>query len=144
MNKTNILGMFALFAVALLVTMASVSAYKGDYSVKGPDFSEDRHELMESAFENEDYQAWYQIMSENGRGSRVLEKVTEENFAKFVQAHNAGISGDYELANQLRAELGLNNGNGPKDGNGFGRVNGEKNFKNQGMNLGNQMKNCQI
>ncbi|MGE0793377.1 MAG: hypothetical protein AB7V77_04345 [Candidatus Woesearchaeota archaeon] len=109
MNK-GIMSIFAIFVIGLIVFASAVSAYRGDYLVKGPDYDEERHQEMEEAFEDLDYAKWYELMTENGRGSRVLEKVTEENFEKFVEAHNAGIAGDYETANEIRAELGLNNG----------------------------------
>jgi hypothetical protein len=142
-NKKTILSLFALFVVGLLMSVTAVSAYRGDYTTQGPYYDEERHEEMETAFENLDYAKWHELMTENGRGSRVLEKVTEENFAKFVEAHNAGLSGDYETANQLRSELGLNNGVGPKDGTGYKQGNSkvQRNLGNRdclgtGQNLG--------
>jgi hypothetical protein len=118
MKKIGILGIAALLIVGILSTFA-VSAYKGDYSIKGPDYTLERHELMENAFNNRDYDAWYELMSQNGRETKVMKVVTRENFEIFALAHEAGKSGDIETANILRAELGLNNGVGPKNGNGF-------------------------
>lgn len=121
MKKATIFGLFALMVVGLVATTGLVSAYRGDYSVKGPNYGEERHEAMESAFESNDYDAWYELMTENGRHPRVVDVVTEGNFDTFVKAHKAAFSGDYETASALRAELGLNNGNGPRDGAGFGQ-----------------------
>ncbi|NQV08972.1 hypothetical protein HQ529_03925 [Candidatus Woesearchaeota archaeon] len=109
----------ALFAVMIIgiMSIGFVSAYKGDITQKGPYFSEERHELMEQAFENNDYDAWKTLMTENGRNPRVVDVVTEDNFATFAQIHEAKEAGDYETALALRAELGL----GMKDGSGQGR-----------------------
>ena len=121
MKKTAIFGLLALMVVGLVATTGLVSAYRGDYSVKGPDFNEERHETMEDAFESLDYDAWYALMTENGRHPRVVELVTEDNFETFAEAHEAGENGDYETAAEIRAELGLNNGNGPRDGTSYGK-----------------------
>jgi hypothetical protein len=67
---------------------------------------------------NYDYDAWLTLMTEDGRHPRVVDMVTESNFATFVEAHEAGKLGDDVKAAELRAELGLNNGIGPKDGSG--------------------------
>ena len=126
MKKATILGLLALMVVGIVASTSLVSAYRGDYSVKGPNYSEERHEAMETAFDQPNYQAWYALMTEEGRHPRVVDVVTESNFATFVKAHEAGESGDDETAAILRAELGLNNGQGLRDGTGFG----------QGMNQG--------
>lgn len=119
MNKKTIFGLFALAIVGVILSTTIVSAYRGDYTTFGPDYSEERHEIMEQAFENKDYNTWKEIITQNGRNPRVINVVNEENFETFIQAHEAGENGDYELAAQLRAELGLNNGQGPKDGTSY-------------------------
>jgi hypothetical protein len=121
MKKTAIFGILTLMVIGLVFTSGMVNAYRGDYSVQGPDYSEDRHELMENAFDKLDYTAWYELMTAEDRHPRIVDVVTEDNFEIFVQAHEAGRNGDYETATALRSELGLNNGNGPKDGTGFAK-----------------------
>lgn len=121
MKKTAIFGLLALMIVGMVFSTSIVSAYRGDYSVQGPNYNEERHELMENAFETLDYNAWSELMTEDGRHPRIVNVVTEENFELFIQAHGAGKAGDSETASALRAELGLNNGNGPKNGSGYGR-----------------------
>lgn len=137
MKKATIFGMLALMVVGLVATTV-VSAYRGDYSVKGPNCNEERHEAIENAFESLDYNAWYELMTEDGRHPRVVDVVTEDNFETFVEAHEAGENGDYETAAALRAELGLNNGNGPRDGSGYGKSQGKgrgMQHNNDGQNL---------
>ena len=133
MKQATIFGLLALMVVGLVATTGLVSAYRGDYSVKGPDCNEERHEAMENAFESLDYDAWYQLMTENGRHPRVVDVVTESNFETFVQAHEAGQNGDTETALALRAELGLKDGKGSRDGSGYGKSQG----KGQGMQQNN-------
>ena len=127
MRKNAIFGMMALFIVGMVLSAGAVSAYRGDYSVEGPNYTPERHEEMQQAFEETDYDAWYKLMTEDGRHPRVVDVVTEDNFDLFIQAHEAGKSGDLETAKAIRAELGLNNGMGPKDGTGFrqGRGSGQ-------------------
>jgi len=135
MKNKQVFGLFALGVIALL-GVSFVAAYHGDYSSTGPNYSEDRHETMIEIFDNLDYDAWVELMTENGKSPRILNIVTEDNFAVFVEAHEAGMSGDFEKASELRAELGLNNGIGPKDGTGFKN----KHMEGQGSRNGSGMK----
>lgn len=96
----------------------SASAYQGDYTKKGPNYTTERHETMEKAFENNDYTAWKNLMQNKGR---VTEIVNANNFSKFAEAHNLAEQGKYEEANQIRQELGLRTNNGQKVGAGFGK-----------------------
>jgi len=134
------LGILALFAVGMIISTGAVSAYRGDYTVNGPDHTDERHEVMEQAFEIQDYESWYTLMTENGRHPRVVDVVNEENFETFIQAHEAGENGDYETAASLRAELGL--GQGSKDGTGFWQGMGSGHGLKDGSGIGRgQMNN---
>ncbi len=126
MKGKTIFGMFALMFVGILLSTTLVSAYKGDFTAQEPNYNDDRHEAMEESFETLDYETWYELMTEDGKHSKVVEVITEKNFVKFVEAHEAAENGDYETAAKIRAELGLNNNPGPKDGTGFGRGQGYK------------------
>lgn len=145
MKNATIFGLLALMVVGLIAATGLVSAYRGDYSVEGPDCNEERHEAMENAFESNDYNAWKELMTEDGRHPRVVDVVTPSNFATFVKAHEAGESGDEETAAILRAELGLNNGQGPRDGSGHSisqgkgqgmQHNSDGNYENHGLGKG--------
>ncbi len=109
MKKTFI----ALSALAVLaavsLTPEIANAYKGDPAVKGPNYTEERHEAMTKAFETNDYEAWKALMQ--GRG-RVMQVVNKDNFAKFAQAHRLALQGKTDEANAIRQELGLGTGNG--------------------------------
>ncbi|MBT7705896.1 hypothetical protein HN747_00465 [archaeon] len=131
MENKKTYGVLALGMMALL-SIGLVAAYQGDYSVQGPNYSDERHEAMEDAFDNLDYDAWVSLMSEDGRHPRVLNVVTEDNFVTFVEAHDAMEDGDFDRAAELRAELGLNNGMGPKDGTGSKMGQGSGSGKGQG------------
>lgn len=121
MKRTFILmGLGTLIAVAAISFPNAVLAYKGDPSVKGPNYSEERHEAMQKAFENKDYNAWKALMAGRGRVSKVI---TQENFAKFAEAHILALQGKPEEARKIRTELGLGlqNGSGMGQGMGYGR-----------------------
>jgi hypothetical protein len=120
MNKKLIFtGISALVVAGSVAGAASVQAYRGDPAVKGPNYTEERHEAMTKAFENGDYKAWKEQMA--GRG-RVTQVVNEGNFAKFAEAHKLALAGKTEEAAKIRAELGLGlqNGSGRGQGTGMG------------------------
>jgi hypothetical protein len=106
-----LLGVTALVLGGTVVAPKLVEAYRGDPAVQGPNYSEERHVAMTQAFQNQDYQAWKKLMQ--GRG-RVSEVVTEDNFARFAEAHRLAQEGRLEEARQIRQELGL----GLRDGVG--------------------------
>ncbi len=133
MKNKKMLGVFALGMIALL-GVSMVSAYHGDYSVKGPNYSEERHVLMTEAFADCDYVAWAALVVGNAK-SRVMQIVNDANFAVFAEAREVGRAGDLEKAAELRAELGLNNGVGLKDGTGFGGGKGIKRGSMQGLGM---------
>jgi len=123
MNKTSILlGLSALVIGGAVIAPQAVLAYRGDPNVKGPNYTEERHEAMEKAFENKDFNAWKTLMA--GRG-RVTQVVNAQNFAKFAQAHELAEQGKTDEANKIRTELGLglHNGTGMGQGMGYGRTN---------------------
>jgi len=110
MKKTLLgLGAFALLLGTMGVTTSTAFAYKGDPSVKGPNYSFERHEAMEKAFDNKDYSSWKSLMDGKGRVSQVI---TEDNFARFVEAHELAQQGKLIEAEKIRQELGLGLKNG--------------------------------
>jgi len=126
-----------LAAVVMTAGFAATSfAYQGDPSVKGPNYTPERHTAMEAAFESGNYNAWKELM--NGKG-RVTQVINESNFAKFAEAHKLAESGDLAGANAIRTELGLNQGgkgHGMKNGGGKGQGRGMNNAGARGQNVG--------
>lgn len=116
MNKA-ILAVLALALAGgvLFATAPSALAYRGDPNVQGPNYSPERHEAMEQAFKNKDYNAWKNLMQ--GRG-RVTQVVTEQNFNRFAEMHQLREEGKVDEANQIRQELGLGLHNGSGAGQG--------------------------
>ena len=100
----------------------AVLAYKGDPNVKGPNYTQERHEAMTKAFENNDYNAWKSLM--DGRG-RVTQVINAQNFGRFAEAHKLALQGNTSEANAIRTELGLGlrNGSGAGQGMGYGKTN---------------------
>jgi len=129
-TKKIVLGVSALVvAGSALILTSSVYSYRGDYTQKSPNCTPERHEAMEQAFENNDYNAWKEQMSGKGRVAQII---NEDNFAKFAEAHRLAEEGKYEEADQIRQELGLRTKNGDSVGAGYGR--GKK--LNQGFRNG--------
>lgn len=121
--KNTVLAL-GILAVALLGVIAfttnDADAYRGDYTQVGPNHTQERESRMIEIFESKDYDAWVEIMSEDGRTPGVLRKIdTPEKFETFVEAKELAQEGNTQEANQKRAELGL--GQGGMHGNGQGR-----------------------
>ena len=118
MNKAILtLSALAVGAGTLFAATPKALAYRGDPSVQGPNCTVERHEEMVQAFENNDYNAWSQLMQ--GRG-RVTQVINEGNFARFSEMHRLMLEGKTEEANTIRAELGLGQQNGSGQGQGLG------------------------
>jgi len=130
MKKNTMLGMFVLALVGLFIGTVFVSAYRGDPTQVGPNYSEERHEMMESAFDNNDYESWYALMTQDGRSPGVLRWVNEDNFGTFVAMREARISGDVDTVDALRDELGMGQGRGihstQRGSQGYGRGQGSR------------------
>jgi len=78
---------------------------------------------MEQAFENNDFQAWSNLMQGKGK---VIQVVNESNFARFAEAHKLAEEGKMDEAKQIRTELGLGLGNGSGNGQGQGSGQGQR------------------
>lgn len=115
MNK-KILGLVGVATLVLVIFPSMSLAYRGDASVKGPNYTVERHDAMEKAFDNNDFTAWQKLMT--GRGN-VTKVVNKDNFAKFAQIHKLTEEGKTTEAQKLRTELGLGLHN--SQGNGMGR-----------------------
>ncbi len=115
------LGALALILVSAGLFAGKISAYQGDPNIKGPNCSAERHEAMIKAFENNDFNAWKNLMQ--GRG-RVTQVINQDNFAQFAEAHRLTLQGKIDEAQKIRQELGLglHNGSGKTAGGmGMGR-----------------------
>ena len=116
MKKSTLgLGALALTLGVIGMSAGTALAYQGDPTVKGPNYSVERHEAMEKAFENKDYDAWKNLMQGKGRVSQVVNK---DNFSKFAEAHELMEQGKTAEAQQIRQELGLGLQNGSWKGMG--------------------------
>ncbi len=117
MKKTT-LGALIISLGVLGVSLGTVSAYRGDMTVKGPNYSPVRHEAMTKAFASKDYESWKKLMDGKGRVSQI---VTKDNFAKFAEMHNLMQQGKVTEAQKIRQELGLGLHDGSGSGKGMGR-----------------------
>lgn len=73
---------------------------------------EARRTAVEAALSAGDYDAW---VAAEGTNSPIVAKVTKDNFAQFVQAHNL-----MEQARTILSGIGLDNGTGHGMGMGLG------------------------
>jgi hypothetical protein len=119
MNKKilGLAGVVALAAGVLAVLPGAVFASYRDPAAKGPNYTAERHDALEKAFDTNDFDAWQKLMT--GRG-RVTQVVTRDNFATFAKIHQLTDEGKTAEAEKLRTELGL----GTRTGFGQGRGQG--------------------
>lgn len=106
MNKTLVAG---LSVATLLSTATAASAYRGDPSVQGPNYSPERHTAMRETFaagEN-GYQNWLKLME--NKAYRLKTVITNSTvFGEFAQAQQSGV----EAVNAFRAKYNLGTGYG--------------------------------
>ncbi|MCB9813278.1 MAG: hypothetical protein H6772_02630 [Pseudomonadales bacterium] len=130
--KTALLGVVLVGGV-MSISPSLVSAYQGNPNVQGPNYSSVRHEAINQAFSNGDYNSWKQQMEGNGATNRI----TETNFLRFAEAHKLATQGDLEGAKKIREELGL----GLKDGSGQKNGLNRNHDMNQNQNSGQHKQN---
>jgi len=105
---------FAVGAVAL-AGVSSASAFGG--RGQGQNFDSELRDTLEQALENDDYTSWVQAHTDAGI-TDIADKVTEEQFEKMVQMHEARENGDTATAQALAEELGFGMGQGQEAGKG--------------------------
>ena len=97
-------GLFGLLFTTLTVSSLVSAGEKPDWSQgRAENFDPIRHEAMQEAFNNNDYDAWLELMGDRG----VTRFITAENFDQFAEVHNLIQDGQFEKAKALREELGL-------------------------------------
>jgi len=134
MNKTNILAA-AIGVIATTAIVAATSyAYQGGLSTNNNTqnmgrFNSNQQAIMD-AVENKDYDTWKNLMEE--KNNRMAQFITEDNFNKMVEMHEAMQTGDTEKADALREELdmpaigmGMHGGRGEGFGKNFSLQNHE-------------------
>ena len=122
-NKIIALGTLVVALLGVIAfTTKQADAYRGDYTQVGPNHTEEREAEMEKVMESKDYEAWVELMEQDGRKPGVLNKISKETFPKFAEAYQLAHEGKTEEANQIREELGM--GQGQRKGNGQGRGQG--------------------
>lgn len=115
--KTQIALGIAAIALGLVAvkSFTPVLAYRGDVTVKGPNYTEERHNTNVTAFQKGDYKSWVANMA--GRGATRF--VTESNFKEFAAAQLAAQKGDSTLLNAFRTKYDMGQGNGQGRGMGM-------------------------
>ena len=131
-NRNKLVGL-AVLTLILTAGTSSALAYQGDYSQEGPNCTPAKHEVMEVAFDNNDYNTWLEQMADRGRVTQII---NQDNFVKFAEAHRLGQSGDVAGADAIRAELGLRTSNGERMGSGYKGANGERSGQMQSRGNG--------
>ena len=114
-KKSLLLSVATLSLAVAVIAPQTILAYKGDPNTKGPNYTPERHALMEKAFATNDYNLWRSQMT---GGQRVTEVINAQNFAQFAKAHQLAQSGQITEANKIRTSLGLNQRNGSGKGQG--------------------------
>jgi hypothetical protein len=111
-NKGIVFGILGLAVVGTATYGVSAFAAQGRTGQFGPNYTPERHQQMQQAFDNNDYTAWKNQMGNRG----AMRVVTEQNFSRFTQMHNLMLEGKIDEANKIRTELGLGQGGGRGQG----------------------------
>lgn len=134
MAKNKYLTTIALVLTVLAISAASVfaatdSATTADITkaLKTPPTQEEmqakfeemkvNHEEVNNAILAGDYDAWYSLMTEDGKTPKILDVIDEDNFAKFSEAHQLMKEGR-EILEDLGVDKGMGRGDGMKGGFG--------------------------
>lgn len=118
MKNKIVLGMAALaLGLVAVKSLTPALAYRGDATVRGPNYTEARHIANVTAFEKGDYKAW--VANMQGRGATRF--INESNFGEFAKAQLAAQKGDSTLLNAFRTKYGMGQGNCQGRGAGMGR-----------------------
>jgi len=105
--KKFIVGI-AVFTLILTAGIASTYAYQdNDKPIR---FSSEKHEVMTKIFEDNDYQAWEELMNEKAglfieKADRIRESINEENFNRCMEVQKLMKEGKIEEAKALKSEL---------------------------------------
>jgi len=129
-KKFVTLGAILVALVAVVGVSAASFAYEGDQSQQypapwqnSPGFDEEdiaakkamfeekraerkaKMEVVKTALDNNDYQAWLEAVS----GTPMAEEVTEDEFPRLIEAHNLAQEGKalLEQSREIREEIGL-------------------------------------
>ena len=107
MKKQTLIPALIIGLVTTTTLASSVFAYQGDYTKKGPNYTSERHAIMQNAFASNDYELWKTEMEKTNSSKRILSVINKDNFTKFVEANKLGLEGKTAEADKIRAELGL-------------------------------------
>lgn len=134
MKKNILIPAVALTFATGLVVASTTFAYQGDYTKKGPNYTTERHTIMQNAFSTNNYEAWKAEMEKTNSGKRILSVINKDNFAKFAEANKLGLEGKIAEADKIREELGLRTStSGPLGkGNGQGKKMGGQSGRGMG------------
>ncbi len=68
---------------------------------------EEKRQAVEDAISAGDYDAWLAAIEGSPMADKLKEVITEDNFATFVEMHNAMAEKDFDTAKTLSEEIGL-------------------------------------
>lgn len=129
MKNKRLLTGGIVFTLLMTVSSISVFATGGDAGIggNGPEITEEEREKLKEVFEEDDYDAWVEFVTESAgdREFPMLELVTEDNFDKFAEAHLLMIDAHEKMeeAHDIMDELGIDQGFGE------GKHQGEKGMR---------------
>lgn len=116
MKTKIVLGVAAItLSLVAIKSFTPALAYQGDPAVRGPNYSDARHQINVTAFQKSDYDTWVKNMA--GRGA--VRFVTKANFSEFAKAQLAAQNGDRSLLDAFRSRYNWTTGRGMGQGHGM-------------------------
>ena len=108
---TGVLGALAIMGIAGGTAFADSQNGKTANGQR-PDKAvvEQRMQDIKQAIENNDYNTWHELVTENGRSPNIADVVTEDNFYLLAELEKARQDKDFEKANEIANQLGIKPG----------------------------------
>jgi len=108
MNNKKIVA--SLLGLGLIAVGIGTHAYQWNHGIQNPDCTAtERHAAITQMFADKDYEQFKILYADKGVTRRITSK---DQFLKFAELHEAGLAGDTDKVNELKAELGLGKRNG--------------------------------
>jgi DNA-binding MarR family transcriptional regulator len=94
-------------AEELGIERPNMGQHKGQFKKRMQNIDPEKREAVRAAVESGDYDAWYALITEDGRTPPILENVNADNFHLLMDLHQAKQDKNMERAKELADELGF-------------------------------------
>jgi len=121
-KKLLVIGVVAVFSVVIFSQTVSAMGFDGTEKIERLQLMLQKYQKVQDALDKGDFNLWKEAVTSNNTNPKILEKINEQNFPTFVEAHKLVKEGKKDEAQKLFQSLGVdklekNNGSQCKKGN---------------------------